>query len=226
MPARTQHNHEARMTRIVSWSTRALAFTLAGLGLAACVEDAVLAPPPPNPAEVVHYWHFNALPAGTLTAVAADASTLAGAEITYPGTGAGYMDQVSPGTDLNAEVGTVAGLGLRPRNPANTRELIIVAPSTGYEDLELSWAVQRSSAGAAQEEVSFSVDGGTTWVPVGGVIAVSEAWEVQTIDLAAFATTDDRPGLRFRILFTGLGADGASGNHRLDNLKITGVPRS
>jgi len=200
--------------------------TLAGLGLAACVEDAVLAPPPPNPAEVVHYWHFNALPAGTLTAVAADVSTLGGAEITYPGTGAGYMDQVSPGSDLNAEVGTVAGLGLRPRNPANTRELIIVAPSTGYEDLELSWAVQRSSAGAAQEEVFYSVNGGTTWVAVGGVFAVSETWEVMTIDLAPIAAVDNLAGLRFRILFTGAGADGASGNHRIDNLKITGVPIS
>lgn len=224
MPALTQHNHEAAMTRIWSRTSRALAIAIVGLGLAACVEDAVLAPPAPNPAELVHYWHFNALPVGTLTSVAADVSVLAGAVITYPGTGAGYMDQVSPGSDLNAEVGIVAGLGLRPRNPANTRELIIVAPSTGYEDLVVSWAVQRSSAGAVQEEFFFSVNGGTTWVAVGGPIAVSETWEPKTVDLAPFAAVDDLASLRFRILFTGVGADGASGNHRIDNLKVTGVP--
>ncbi|MDY0110498.1 MAG: CotH kinase family protein, partial [Candidatus Krumholzibacteria bacterium] len=42
----------------------------------------------------LHAWHFNDLPSGTLTAVAADVSLLGGAVITYPGTGAGYLDRV------------------------------------------------------------------------------------------------------------------------------------
>lgn len=194
--------------------------------LAACVEDDVLAPPPPNPAKLIHYWHFNALPSGTLTTVAADSSLLAGAEIRYPGTGAGYMDNVDPGSDINARGGALAGLGLRPRNPANTRELIIIAPSTGYTDLVVSWAAQRSSAGAQQEEFFYSVNGGTTWVAVGGVLPISETWELKTISLAAIPATDNQAALRFRILFTGTGSDGTSGNNRIDNLSIEGVPPS
>lgn len=224
MPTATQHNHEAAMTRMWRRTSQAVAITLVGLGLAGCVEDLVLAPPPPNPAELVHYWHFNALPAGTLTNVAADVSTLAGAEITYPGSGAGYMDLVDPGTDLNARNVVPAGFGLRPRNPANTRELIIVAPSTGYEDLVVTWAVQRSSAGAQQEEFSYSIDGGVNWFGIGGILAITETWELKTIDLSAVTVVDNRANLRFRILFTGIGSDGASGNNRIDNLAIEGVP--
>jgi hypothetical protein len=196
-----------------------------GLGAAGCVEDIVAPAPPPKLSELVHYWHFNALPAGTLTApIPADVSKLTGTDISYPGTGAGYMDQVSPGTDLNAQPGQLAGLGLRPRNPANTRELIIVAPSTGYEKLVVKYAVQRSSSGAQQEEFYYSANAGTTWVLVGAAFDIAEDWAVKTFDLTAITAVNNVANLRFRIRFVGIGADGASGNNRLDNITIEGVP--
>lgn len=197
------------------------------VGTTACVDD-IAAPPPPPPApttsEVIHYWHFNSLPAGTLTTVAADVTKRAPAEITYPGTGLGYMDNVDPGSDLNARSGAIAGLGLRPRNPANVRQLIITAPSTGYKELVVTWAAQRSSSGAQQEEFAYSVDGGTTWVAVGGPIVIAEAWELKSVNLKAITAVDNKANLRFRILFTGTGSDGASGNNRLDNITVEGVP--
>lgn len=220
----TMHPNEVAMTRNRGRTIIVLALLTAAGALTACVEDKVLAPPPPEPAELVHYWHFNALPSGTLTAVPADVSVLAGAEITYPGTGAGYMDNVDPGSDINAREGAPAGLGLRPRNPANTRALIIVAPSTGYGDIVVTWAVQRSGSGAQQEEFAYSIDGGTTWVPVGGVIPIAETWELRTIDLSAIAAVENLAALRFRILFSGVGSDGDSGNNRLDNIAVMGVP--
>lgn len=200
---------------------------LLGLGVGGCVDDIALPPIPPKASEVVHYWHFNALPSGTITTpVAADVSKLTGAEITYPGTGAGYMDNVDPGSTVNAQSGQPAGLGLRPRNPANTRELIIVAPSTGYEKLVVSFAVMRSSSGAAQEEFSYSIDGGTTWVVVDAGYNIELDYTLKTIDLSAITPVNNKATLRFRIRFLGELAAGASGNNRFDNFVVEGVPIS
>lgn len=204
---------------------------MAGLGLLAvtllgCVDDLMLPPPPPKESEIVHYWHFNNLPEGTLITVPADMSKLAGAQITYPGTGAGYMDRFTPGSDLNMQAGTTPGFALRPRNPAATRELLIVAPSTGYEKLTLSYAIQRSSNGAEQELIQYSVDG-ATWVnvaPAFNVTAIDPAWELKEFSLEAIPAVNNQANLRFRILFQGPAAAGASGNHRLDNFVIEGTP--
>jgi hypothetical protein len=223
MRAATQDNHEAAMTR--NWVL--LTIGLLGLGAVACVDDLALAPLPPKVSELVHYWHFNALPTGTIaTPVPADVSKLTGANITYPGTGAGYMDQVDPGSALNLQEGQPAGLGLRPRNPANVRDLIIVAPSTGYEKLIFSFAVMRSSNGAAQEEFSYSVDGGTTWVVVDAAYNIELDYAVKTINLSTVTAVNNQANLRFRIRFLGDLAAGTSGNNRFDNILIEGIPIS
>lgn len=213
------------MTMNMMRNGRWVAAGLCALAIGACVDDIALPPIPPKVSEVVHYWHFNALPTGTITAaIPADISKLTGANITYPGTGAGYVDQVDPGSALNVQSGQPAGLGLRPRNPANTRELIIVAPSTGYEKLVVSFAVMRSSSGAAQEEFSYSIDGGTTWVVVDAAYNIELDYALKTIDLSAVPAVNNKAALRFRIRFLGDLAAGASGNNRFDNIVVEGVP--
>ncbi len=227
MPATVRDNHEATMTR--TRTSIFLTVALLALGSAGCVDDLALEPlppPPPKDSELVHYWHFNALPDGTLTSVPSDVSKVAGAVITYPGEGAGYMDRVDPGSDINAQGGQPAGYGLRPRNPANTRELIIVAPSTGYEKLVVTYAAQRSSNGAAQEEFSYSADGGGSWVLVGSAFNIEIDWTQQMIDLSAIPAVNNNANLRFRIRFVGEGSSGSSGNNRLDNITIDGIPVS
>lgn len=194
-----------------------------GLTGASCVDDVAAPPAPPKLAEYIHYWHFNTLPSGTITSVNADQSKVSGATITYPGTGAGYMDNVDPGSTVNALSAAPAGLGLRPRNPANTRELIITAPSTGYEKLVVSFAVMRSSSGAAQEEFYYSANGGTTWNLVGTAYNIELDYTLKTIDLSAITAVDNNANLRFRILFIGELAAGASGNNRFDNILVEGV---
>lgn len=195
-----------------------------GLTLSACVDDLVAPPPPPTDVEVIHYWHFNDLPSGTLTSAVADVSALGGAEITYPGTGDGYMDRVDPGSDLNAREGALAGFGLRPRNPANTRELIITTPSTGYKDIVVTFAVQRSSSGAQQEEFYYSANGGATWTLLGAAYDINEDFEVKTMDLSEISAVENDANLRFRILFIGEAATGSSGNNRFDNVAVEGIP--
>lgn len=208
---------------------RFAALGLLFLGAVSCVDDPVEPPPPPKASEAIHYWHFNALPTGTLTSVQSNLSKVGTGVMTYPGTGAGYMDQVSPGTDLNAQGGEAAGLGLRLRNPAATRELQIVAPSTGYTALVISYAAMRSSAsGAEQQLLQYSADGGTTWadvVPAFDLTTIDPNWEKKSFTLAAITAVNNNANLRFRILFQGPAATNTSGNQRIDNFLIEGVPQ-
>jgi hypothetical protein len=197
------------------------------LPMAGCIDDPVMAPPPPVLSDVIHYWHFNNLPAGTLTSANADFSKLTGAVITFPGTGAGYMDYVDPGSLLGAQQNAAAGYGIRFRNPSNTREAIIVAPSTGYQKLTVSFAVMKSStaSGADNEEFYYSTNGGTTWTMVGAAYVPEIDYTLKTIDLSAVAAVNDNANLRFRILFTGPLAAGTSGNHRVDNFAVIGFKK-
>lgn len=207
---------------------RLAAGAVLALAVAGCVDDIAAPPPPPSAPVLVHYWHFNGLPEGTLAGpIAVDVTKVPGANITYPGTGAGYMDRVSPGADLNLREGQGAGFGLRPRNPANTRELIIAASSQGYHKLKVSYAVTRSSSGALQNEFFYSVDGGA-WVQVGQAydVTTAEVYQLQTFDLSSITAINNKANLRFRIMFLGPNAAGTSGNNRFDNFLIEGVPLS
>lgn len=176
--------------------------------------------------ELVHYWHFNDLPSGTLTSVDADFSAFGTATITYPGEGAGYMDRVSPGSTINDYMEAEAGFALRLRNPADTREMIMVSPSTGYEGLFLAFVAHRSTAGAQQQELYYSIDGGDNWVQVGDaydIQPIEPDYEIFNFDLSGIEEINNNADLQFRILFTGSNASGTSGNQRIDNISITGT---
>jgi len=175
--------------------------------------------------DIIHYWHFNDLPSGTLTSVDADFSIVGVATITYPGEGTGYMDRFDPGSDLNLLMDAVPGFALRLRNPADTREMIIAAPSTGYEGLFFTFAAHRSNNGAEQQEFYYSPDSGESWIQVGeayDIQPIDPEYELFNFDLSAIEEIDNNPDLQFRILFIGANASGTSGNQRMDNISIRG----
>lgn len=181
-----------------------------------------------SPLFLVHYWNFNALPTGILTAVAPDSSLLAGgaASITYPGTGAGYLDQVNPGSDLNAQENATAGLALRIRNPSDTRALLIKASTSGYKDIVVSFATTRTSSGASEQVYSYTIDGVnfiTTSLPVTTFSpGIDPSYSVVTLDFGAITGADNNPNFALRIGFGGTTASGTSGNNRIDNVAISG----
>lgn len=177
------------------------------------------------PEELVHQWHFNDASGANLTEVPADLSIVGGARITYPGSGAGYMDPTNAqeGTTLNAPTGIPSGRALRARNPSDARVLLIEAPSTGHRELTLSFATMRTNNGAQEQTVAWSTDQ-TTWHDLAPAQAVGTDWELRTYDLNGVAGTYDAPSLVFRITFTGSNASGTSGNDRFDNIRLTGHP--
>ncbi len=171
---------------------------------------------------LLHYWHFNNLPDGHLEMVEADYSASGAAHITYPGTGNGYMDRTD-GTLLNAHQGYTAGYGLRVRNPSDTRELLIQAPSVGYEELIFSFASHRTTNGARQQELYYSPDDGQTWTQLGDAYDIEPEFQLYTFDLRHLDEVNDNPGLQFKIVFTGPEASGPDGNNRFDNVVLSGT---
>jgi hypothetical protein len=171
----------------------------------------------------IHYWHFNSLPGGIITGIETDYSLLpGGGYISYPGTGDGYMDRVSDGSDLNSwgEAGT--GYGLRVRNPSDTRELIINSPTNGYRSITLSYATKRTSNGAGMQEIYFRSSDEGPWNKIPATINVTEEWTMHRVSLPS-AGVDNNPDLTIRILFQGGQASAESGNNRFDNIRIEGL---
>jgi len=173
-----------------------------------------------NPVQLAHAWHFNGLPAGTLTSVAADVAYVGAPLITYPGTGDGYLDNVA-GTDVNAQPGIAAGLGLRVRNPADTRELLITLPMTGLTEPQLSLAGWRSTSGAQEVRLEYATAAGIDdWQAAGGIITLTELPARYEWDLSAVTAATDNPAFRVRLLFSGSNASLTSGNTRFDNIAL------
>lgn len=174
-----------------------------------------------NPIQTAHSWHFNNLPAGTLTSVAADVARAGAPTITYPGTGAGYLDNVA-GSDVGAQPGVAAGLGLRVRNPADTRALLITLPTTDLIEPNLSLAAWRSSNGAQEVRLEYATAAGAdNWQPLGGIVALTESPALTSWSFAAVPAANDNPDFRVRLLFSGTNAGAASGNTRFDNLTLS-----
>lgn len=176
----------------------------------------------------IHYWNFNALPGGTLTSVNPDVSLIpSGTTITYPGTGAGYLDNVSPGSALNTQNGDAAGLGLRPRNPSNTRSLLIASPTTGFENIIIKFATARTTQGATAQNYSYTING-TDFITTGLATTtyspqVEPTYEIVTLNFSGIAGVENNPNFALRINFGGATASGSSGNNRFDNITVTGT---
>lgn len=183
--------------------------------------------------QLIHYWHFNNLPSGTLTSVQANFSEVSGASITYPGTGAGYMDrrthrEEDPVSNLNLQLGQAPDQGavLRVRNPSSTRSLVIASPSTGFEDINLTFATTRTSNGATQQEIYYSIDGGNEWLFTNHSYLLPELpeWDLISVDLSTIKSANNNSDLKIKILFTGSNNSGTEGNNRFDNVSVSGVP--
>ncbi len=172
----------------------------------------------------IHYWHFNNLPDGDLGPVAADYTVPGGAVISYPGTGDGYMDSVSDGTDINARLDAAPGDGLRVRNPSDTRELVFEMPTTGFERVVFSYATVRTSKGARTQTLWYRPEAAGPWIPLGDPVTVTEDYALVTRDLSGIAEADDNAAFAVRILFEGPEAAGGSGNDRFDNAALDGFP--
>jgi hypothetical protein len=137
-------------------------------------------------------------------------------------------------TELDALNGTTTG-DPRP-NPragkaiafvnksANEKTVVFKFPTKGYFNLSFSLAVQRTATGCDSHEWEWSVDGEnynfieyTHTCPL-----VTGSFVLTTLDLRDIDELNDQNEVFLRLKFDG--ATGATGNNRLDNITLHGVP--
>lgn len=170
--------------------------------------------------KLIHLWHFNDASADSDT-VNSDYSAVSDAHIVYAGEGEGYMDYCQ-GIRLNASDGEEAGEALRVRNPSEGRALHISAPSRGFKDVVLSFAVRRTKNGVQQQSLHYSLDNGGHWVSVRNY-PVQTTYTRQVFDLTEYVDAHDTADLQFKITFDGDENTNTEGNNRFDNISIYGT---
>jgi len=149
---------------------------------------------------------------------------------TIPGTSASYTtycDAASPGDTLNARMGDPAGTGVKARNPNDSMELLIYAPTTNYTNLQIKYACESSSytSGDSINIFSYSVDSGTTWISSGAGLSEwidsgSLAYRLVSVHVNDVAASNN-PKFVFKINLKGRNT-GGTGNNRYDNVTIEG----
>ncbi|MFN4084052.1 MAG: choice-of-anchor I family protein [Bacteroidia bacterium] len=199
---------------------------------------------PPTPV-LLHYWHFNnfnsgitnAVPISNIIPYRADSSRLDTSIVKVAfqalagtvGNARTYWDNVSPGDTTNLRYQSGTNLGLRPRNPTDSMQLVWYIPTTNHSNPVIRFASQKSSAanGAAVLRFSYSIDSGSTWITNGlsiDTFVTSVNWtstpNISINNLAA----NNNPRLAFRIVFGGPGNTGTSGNSRIDNFSVDAIP--
>jgi hypothetical protein len=161
----------------------------------------------------IHYWNFNGSNLLTPTI------TRGGGSMQYVNGGA--FDAYSNGSILNVRNNDVSGTALRLRNPAGS--FIINASTSNYKDVVVTFASQRSSNGAQQNIISYSVDGSNfiTDSLIPNIHQPDTIWQQYSYDFSEIKRANNNPN--FKIKFTYAISDtGTSGNNRYDNFSIDG----
>lgn len=168
---------------------------------------------------VAYYWNFNAnVPASGLNWDQPIPSTIGSGSISYNLTKAVSFT----GSLVNGESGEVTGGSFVPQggetvveNNGNYMELSV--PSTGLQNLVLTYATQRTSMGFTTHEIQYAADG-VNFVSWGNVTDIATSFATKTVDLSSISVINNNPNLKLRIVF--FGATNITGNNRIDNLKI------
>lgn len=169
---------------------------------------------------VIQYWHFNDRAPGAFTAAAADSCLIRPGYVSYPGTGAGFLDTAG-GTALNAQMGDAAGRGLRVHNPAVTRDLRLTLPMFAWRSPVLTMTGWRSPGGAREVRLEYATDQfADVWIPTGQVVTLTQTPTILTWDLSGVAAATNNDAFRVRLLFSGAAAAADTGCTRWDNIAL------
>jgi len=194
--------------------------SLSLLLLAACVKDRIQPPAPvvvTTGDSLLYYWDFNNADSSKHNPV-----------YTFPGLGpasfkysSSYID-FTTGSALNLYKNSIAGSCLRVRNPSNS--LTFLMPTTGYKNIVLQYAEERTSSGPNQNAVSYTIDG-TNYISTAlsnNAYVVDTTFTLQSFDFSSDANVNNNSKFAVKITFTS-GNTGTSGNDRFDNVSLLGT---
>lgn len=178
-----------------------------------------------NAQTLLHSWNFNNS-TSLSSLLTPNTALIAGASITHntntnseiPITG-NTTGQGFETANINARNGDVAGAHLRFNNPLGGN-LIFALPTTGYKDVVVKYATRRSTSGAFNQIIDYSIDG-TTFINFTTIMPVGADPTLQTLDFSSILAANNNPNFKIKISFT-QGAGGLAGNNRFDNFTLEG----
>jgi hypothetical protein len=169
--------------------------------------------------DVLYYWSFNDdVPSSGNWSQPIDSQIGSGA-LTYT-----FANAVSfGGTTANALSGYIAGGSFVPQggtaNENNGEEFVLSIPTTGYKDIYLAYATQRTSTGFTSQAIYYTLDG-TGYTLKETITSIPSSWGIQTIDFSSISGVDNNSNFAVRIILDGASSD--TGNNRFDNIRISG----
>ncbi|WP_333606811.1 ExeM/NucH family extracellular endonuclease [Arsukibacterium sp.] len=132
--------------------------------------------------------------------------------------------QAFAGSSINALSGFAAGgsLAIQGGNGLsnNGASIVIKVDSTGFTDLNISWAQQATATGFNSRTLSWSVDGENYQFIVNDTNSGALAMSLRQFDLSAITELNDQAEVYFKITLDG--AANATGNNRFDNILVSG----
>jgi hypothetical protein len=171
--------------------------------------------------DTISLWNFNdAIP-----------GTTGGAQEFLVDSGIGTMTsdfvpaniQNASGSTVNSQPGDPAGQALLLSGEANNGgSLTWMVDTTGFSSIDVSFATRRTSTGFDSNQFLYSTDSGFSWISFGSPYMPDSDFGLQSFSLGGIDALDDSSGAGFRIVFDG--ATSYSGNNRIDNLCVSGVP--
>lgn len=179
-----------------------------------------------NAQTLLHSWNFNNSTSLT-TLLTPNTVLVAGASITHniitnseiPITG-NTTGQGFEITNPNARNGDLAGAHLRFNNAVGGN-LVFALPTTGFKEVVVKYATRRSTQGAFNQIIDYSVDG-TNYVNLTTIMPLEANPVLQTLDFSTILAANNNPNFKIRISFTQGGATGTAGNNRFDNFTLEG----
>jgi len=151
---------------------------------------------------------------------------------------------VSDSAAAAALCGCSGNLCVRTRNPSLNSYMYMYVPTTGYMNINLSFALSATSNKGAQYNIfSYSTNNGVTWNPltaamdtftIGGgirhpdtllannVITAARVWMPVNIDFSSAGAANNNAGFIIRFFSAGSNASLTTGSDRYDNISIRG----
>jgi len=118
-----------------------------------------------------------------------------------------------------------ASLGGVAQNPVTSNGAFanFTVAKASYSDLSISFAARRTGTGFTSLQISYSIDGGSSFTNLGAAINPpnSTTFGLFSQSLAGNGAVNAASSIIFRITYDG--ASGGGGNARLDNLQINGT---
>jgi uncharacterized protein YjdB len=97
-------------------------------------------------------------------------------------------------------------------------------PSTGFKEVKLSYATQRSGSGMLKQVLYYTSDG-ENYLQYGDTVNVTTDYELAYFDFTGLPNVDDNPDFAIKLLFFEQNV-ASNGNNRIDNVVLEGVALS